>query len=113
VEDLWDVGGDRLLLNATGTGVPTMVLIDAATGQAIGAPATGQPAQTQHPDRSIYLLRGTTTPRNRIAVVRFDLTTGAQTMLGTIGAIGEQGCAMVPGYLACPAGGRLTVTAAG
>jgi putative pyrroloquinoline-quinone binding quinoprotein len=113
VQDLWDVGGERLLLNAVGTGVPTMVLIDAATGRAIGAPVAGQPAQVVHPEGSIYLLRGTTTPRDRTAVVRFDLATGRSTMLGTIGAIGEQGCAMVPGYLACPAAGRLTVTAAG
>jgi len=113
VEDLWDVGGDRLLLTVAGTAVPTMRLIDAATGQAIGDRAAGQPAQTALPAGSIYLLRGTTTPKDRIAVVRFNLSTGEATMLGTIGAIGEQGCAMAPGYLACPARGRLTVTAAG
>jgi outer membrane protein assembly factor BamB len=46
-------------------------------------------------------------------VNRLDLASGRQTVLGSIERFAEQDCRATPGYLLCPRGDTLTVTAVG
>lgn len=108
--DVREAGPSRLLLNDGPVG--TQLLVDAATGRMLGAPALGT-AVTGGPDGSLLILRGTQTPYLRSKVIRFDLTTGAQRTLGTTAPIGEGFCSAAGNYLACPHEGTLTVTAVG
>ncbi|WP_433303795.1 PQQ-binding-like beta-propeller repeat protein [Actinoplanes sp. CA-030573] len=111
---LWDVGGGRLLLSAApNLASATTVLAEGATGRTIGSPIGGQQAISAGAPGSVLLLRGTRTPPGRTAVYRLDLATGRLTVLGTVGRLAEQDCRGTPGYLVCPGGDRVTVTAVG
>ncbi|MET0418010.1 MAG: PQQ-binding-like beta-propeller repeat protein [Actinoplanes sp.] len=109
---VWDLGADRLLLSANANlASATTVLVDAATGRTIGRPLGGQEAFVDGPAGSLTLLRATGTPDDRTAVNRLDLVNGRQTALGTVDRLVEQDCQGVSGYLLCPRGYALTVTA--
>ncbi|WP_250032744.1 outer membrane protein assembly factor BamB family protein [Paractinoplanes maris] len=111
---VWDLGADRLLLSAAANlASSTTVLVDAATGRTIGRPLGGQEAFVAGPSGSLILLRATGKPEDRTAVNRLDLADGRQTSLGTVDRLAEQACQGVPGYLLCPRGAALTVTAVG
>ncbi|MFI5894103.1 PQQ-binding-like beta-propeller repeat protein [Actinoplanes sp. NPDC051513] len=111
---VWDLGGGRLLLSAAANlASATTVLVDTATGRTIGHPFGGQQAFSAGAAGSLLLLRGTRTPPDRTAVNRLDLATGRQTVLGTVDRFAEQDCRGTPGYLLCPRGDTLTVTAVG
>ncbi|WP_433363786.1 PQQ-binding-like beta-propeller repeat protein [Actinoplanes sp. CA-142083] len=111
---VWNLGGGRLLLSAAANlASATTVLVDSATGRTIGRPIGGQQAFSTGAAGSLLLLRGTTTPPYRTAVNRLDLATGRQTVLGTVDRFAEQDCRGTPGYLLCPRGETLTVTAVG
>jgi outer membrane protein assembly factor BamB len=110
---VWDLGGGRLLLSAAANlALATTVLVDAATGRTIGRPFSGQQAFSVNAG-SLLLLRGTRTPPDRTAVNRLDLANGRQTLLGIVERFVEQDCRGTPGYLVCPRGDTLTVTAVG
>ena len=111
---VWDLGNGRLLLSATANlASATTVLVDTATGRTIGRPFGGQQAFSVDAAGSLLLLRGTRTPPERTVVNRLDLATGRQTVLGSVDRVAEQSCRGVPGYLLCPRGDTLTVTAVG
>jgi outer membrane protein assembly factor BamB len=111
---LWNLGADRLLLSAAANlASATTVLADAATGRTIGRPLGGQQAFAAGPDGSLVLLRATGPPGDRTAVNRLDLADGRQTALGTVDRLTEQSCQGASGYLLCPRGPSLTVTAVG
>jgi outer membrane protein assembly factor BamB len=111
---VWNLGGDRLLLSAAANlASATTVLVDAATGRTIGRPLGGQQAFSVGAGGSLLLLRGSRTPPGRTVVNRLDLATGRQTVLGTVERIADQDCRGTPGYLLCPRGETLTVTAIG
>ncbi|MGK5683954.1 outer membrane protein assembly factor BamB family protein [Actinoplanes sp. URMC 104] len=111
---VWDLGADRLLLSAAANlASATTVLVDATTGRTIGRPLGGQEAFVVDPAGSLMLLRATRTPYDRTAVNRLDLADGRQTTLGTVDRLAEQTCQGVSGYLLCPRGNTLTVTAVG
>ncbi|GAB2570809.1 hypothetical protein Aab01nite_05510 [Paractinoplanes abujensis] len=111
---VWDLGPDRLLLSAAANlASATTVLVDAATGRTIGRPIGGQEAFVAGRAGSLTLLRPTGPSGDRTAVNRLDLATGRQTVLGTVDRLTEQRCQGVPGYLLCPRGDVLTVTAVG
>ncbi|WP_030434268.1 PQQ-binding-like beta-propeller repeat protein [Actinoplanes subtropicus] len=109
---VWNLGGDRLLLSAAANlASATTVLVDAATGRTIGRPVGGQQAFSAGVAGSLLLLRESRTPPGRTVVSRLDLATGRQTPLGTVERIADQDCRGTPGYLLCPRGDTLTVTA--
>nr|WP_221381512.1 PQQ-binding-like beta-propeller repeat protein [Actinoplanes polyasparticus] len=109
---VWNLGADRLLLSAAANlASATTVLVDAATGRTIGRPLGGQEAFVAGPAGSLILLRATGRPHDRTAVNRLDLADGRQTALGTVDRLAEQSCQGVSGYLICPRGDTLTVTA--
>jgi outer membrane protein assembly factor BamB len=111
---VWDIGAGRLLLSAgANLASATTVLVDAATGRTIGRPLGGQQAFAAGPANSLLLLRATGTPHDRTAVNRLDLADGRQTTLGTVDRLAEQDCQGASGYLLCPRGNSLTVTAVG
>ncbi|MBM2623602.1 PQQ-binding-like beta-propeller repeat protein [Actinoplanes sp. LDG1-06] len=111
---VWDLGHDRLLLSAAANlDSPTTVLADAATGRTIGRRVAGQKAFVAGPAGSLTLLRATGKPDDRTAVNRLDLADGRQTPLGTVDRLAEQDCQGASGYLLCPRGNTLTVTAVG
>jgi len=111
---VWDLGGGHLLLSAAADlASATTVLADAATGRTIGRPFGGQRAFAAGPAGSLLLLRGTSTAPGRTVVNRLDLADGRQTLLGTVDRMAEQDCQGTPGYLLCPRGQTLTVTAVG
>jgi outer membrane protein assembly factor BamB len=111
---VWDLGGGHLLLSAAANlASATTVLVDAATGRTIGRPFRGQQAFSADAAGSLLLLRGTRTQPDRTAVNRLDLADGRQTVLGTVEPVVEQDCRGTPGYLLCPRGDTLTVTAVG
>jgi PQQ-like domain len=111
---VWDLGAGRLLLAAApNLASATTVLVDAATGRTIGRPLGGPEAFVAGPAGSLTLLRATGTPDERTAVNRLDLADGRRTALGTVDRLAEQACQGVPGYLLCPRGDTLTVTAVG
>lgn len=110
---VWDLGGGRLLLSAAANlASANPVLVDTATGRTIGRPFSG-PQAFSIGAGSLLLLRGARTPPDRTTVSRLDLATGRQTMLGTVERFAEQDCQATPGYLVCPRGDTLTVTAVG
>jgi len=112
--DTWDVGDGRLILTtANDRPNTTTVLVDGATGRTVGRPLGGQQTYSARPRGAMFLLRPTTAPAGRTEVSRLDLADGRQTVLGTIGPLGDQWCREVPGYLVCPRDDTLTVTAAG
>jgi outer membrane protein assembly factor BamB len=109
---VWNLGAGRLLLSpAANLASATTVLVDTATGRTIGRPFGGQQAFSADGAGSLLLLRGTRTPPYRTAVNRLDLATGRQTVLGTVDRFAAQDCRGAPGYLLCPRGDTLTVTA--
>ena len=111
---VWDLGAGRLLLSAAANlASASTVLVDAATGRTIGRPLGGQQAFTAGPAGSLVLLRATGTPHDRTAVNRLDLANGRQTALGTVDRLAELSCQGTSGYLLCPRGQSLTVTAVG
>jgi len=113
VNFVWDLGDGRLLLSAAANlASATTVLVDAATGRTIGSPFSGPQAFSVDAG-SLLLLRGTRTPPDRTTVSRLDLATGRQTQLGAVQRFAEQDCRATPGYLLCPRGDTLTVTAVG
>ncbi len=111
---VWDLGADRLLLSAAANlASATTVLVDATTGHTIGRPLGGQEAFVAGPPGSLLLLRATGTPDDRTAVNRLDLADGRQAVLGTLDRLAEQACQSASGFLVCPRGDTLTVTAVG
>ncbi|MEV4350054.1 PQQ-binding-like beta-propeller repeat protein [Actinoplanes sp. NPDC049596] len=104
-----DVGDGRLLLSSAAS----TVLADAATGRTVGRPFAGRPSVVTGPAGSLLLLRETGTPAGRTTVTRLDLSTGGQAGLGTIERTAGQVCRGTPGYLLCPRGDELSVTAIG
>ncbi len=109
---------DRLLLEQDSLD-GTRLLVDAATGRAIGPPPTGQAAWAHTafgegaPGGSVFILRRTREPPGQVAVTRLEVATGKQSLLGTVGPIGEQTCVAATRYLACRAADKLIVTAVG
>ncbi|GAA2608043.1 outer membrane protein assembly factor BamB family protein [Paractinoplanes durhamensis] len=111
---VWDLGGGRLLLSAAANlASATTVLVATATGRTIGQPFGGGRAFFADAAGSLLLLRDTGTRPDRTAVNLLDLATGRQTVLGTAERLAEQDCRGTPGYLLCPRGDTLTVTAVG
>ncbi|GIM96592.1 outer membrane protein assembly factor BamB family protein [Paractinoplanes toevensis] len=109
---VWDLGGGRMLLSAAANlASATTVLVDTATGRTIGHPFAGQQAFSVDRAGSLLLLRGTKASPDRTVLNRLDLATGRQTALGAVERIVEQGCRGTPGYLLCPRGNTLAVTA--
>jgi outer membrane protein assembly factor BamB len=111
---VWNLGGGRLLLSAAANlASATTVLVDAVTGRTLGRPLGGQQAFTAGAAGSLLLLRATGRPPGRTAVSRLDLADGRQTVLGAVERFAEQDCQGTSGYLLCPRGELLTVTAVG
>ncbi|MCO8276143.1 PQQ-like beta-propeller repeat protein [Actinoplanes sp. TRM 88003] len=111
---VWDLGADRLLLSAAANlASATTELVDSGTGRTIGRPLGGPGAFVAGPAGSLILLRATGTPDYRTAVTRLDLADGRQTALGLLDRLAEQNCQGASGYLLCPRGNTLTVTAVG
>ncbi|MDY7090290.1 MAG: hypothetical protein SYR96_35015, partial [Actinomycetota bacterium] len=103
-------GPDRLVLGE-GLDDGRNQLVDAETGAALGEPVQGTLAWNDAGEGSLLLLRSTVDPPGRTAVVRWDLRTGRQRMLGSIGDMASRPCSSVPGYLACTVGEEYQVIA--
>lgn len=111
---VWNLSDGRLLLSAAANlASASTVLVDAATGRTLGRTLGRQQAFTLGAEGSLLLLRGTGRPYDRTAVNRLDLADGRQTALGTVDRFAEQNCQGTNGYLLCPRGETLTVTAVG
>jgi outer membrane protein assembly factor BamB len=109
---VWDLGGGRLLLTAAANlASGTTVLVDTASGRTIGRPFRGQQAFSADAAGSLLLLRGTRTRPDQTVVNRLDLASGRQTVIGAVERLAEQDCRGTPGYLLCPRGDTLTVSA--
>ncbi|MBL7255135.1 outer membrane protein assembly factor BamB family protein [Paractinoplanes lichenicola] len=106
----FQVTPDRLVLGE-GLDDGRNVLVDAETGAALGEPAFGTLAWSAPDEASVLVLRSTVSPPDRTAVIRWDLRTGRQRMLGTIGAMAGRPCSSVPGYLVCTVGDDYQVVA--
>lgn len=106
----FQVGPDRLVLGE-GLDDGRNQLVDAETGAALGEPVQGTLAWNDAGEGSLLLLRSTVDPPGRTAVVRWDLRTGRQRMLGSIGDMASRPCSSVPGYLACTVGEEYQVIA--
>ncbi|GAB2573798.1 hypothetical protein Aab01nite_20460 [Paractinoplanes abujensis] len=110
VVNAFQVTPDRLVLGE-GLDDGRNLLVDAETGAAVGEPAYGTLAWSAPEEGSMLVLRSTVSPPDRTAVVRWDLTTGRQRMLGTVGAMVSRPCSTVPGYLVCTVGDDYQVVA--
>jgi len=105
----WPAGPGRLLLD-DGPDEAVRQLVETATGRPIGPPARGRRVWSDGPAGSLLLLGRTTQPLGLTSVTLLDLTTGAQTPIGVIGAIvAEESCWAETRYLACVDDGVLTV----
>lgn len=109
-DNAFQVRADRLVLGE-GTESGSHTLVDAATGRTIGEPVEGALAWNGPQDGSVVVLRSTLSPPNRTAVIRWDIETGRQWMLGTIAPMGNPPCSALPGYLACFRGDEYEVLA--
>ncbi|MEU8814289.1 PQQ-binding-like beta-propeller repeat protein [Actinoplanes sp. NPDC048796] len=103
------VGDDRLVLD-DGREESEPVLVDATTGEPVGAPGRGSAVWSPDPAGRILLLRSTVTPPGRTAVTRWDLDTGRQTPLGTIGHMSGYHCESAARFLACGRDDRVEVS---
>lgn len=111
---VWNLDGGRVVLSAAATvASATAVLADTATGRTIGRPFGGPQSFAADGAGSLLLLRGTGGWSDRTALNRVDLATGRQTALGVVPRSAAQDCRATPGYLVCPRGDALTVTAIG
>ncbi|MBM2621263.1 PQQ-binding-like beta-propeller repeat protein [Actinoplanes sp. LDG1-06] len=106
----FQVSPDRLVLGE-GLDDGRNLLVDAESGRPVGGPVNGTLAWNDPRERSVLLLRSTVSPPDRTAVVRWDLGTGEQTTIGTLGAMAGRPCSTVPGYLACTIGDRYEIIA--
>lgn len=106
----FQVSPDRLLLG-DGLDDGRNQLVDAETGTVLGEPAQGTLAWNDPGEGSALLLRSTVAPPDRTAVTSWDLRTGRQRLLGSIGATVSRPCSSVPGYLACTVGEEYQVAA--
>lgn len=106
----WQVSPDRLVVSE-GTDSGRQLLMDAVTGRPVGAATDGTLAWNGPQDKSVIVLRPTQSPPDRTAVVRWDLETGRQWMLGTIAPVGGPPCSALDGYLACYRGEEYEVLA--
>lgn len=114
----WPVGADRVIASSELNG--QFQLIDPATGRPVGAAGTGlgtwrddgrSAVDGEPTPSSALVLRGVTDDPSRSAVVRLDVRTGDQNVLGTIGGTGWIGCRNVAKELVCLQDTRLGVTA--
>ncbi|WP_127497619.1 PQQ-binding-like beta-propeller repeat protein [Actinoplanes solisilvae] len=108
--DAWQVSADRLVVGE-GSESGRHVLVDAVTGRTLGASVEGTLAWNGPQDESVVVLRPTESPPNRTAVVRWDLATGRQWLLGAIDPMGNPPCSALPGHLACFRGDQYEVLA--
>ncbi|MGK5678954.1 outer membrane protein assembly factor BamB family protein [Actinoplanes sp. URMC 104] len=106
----FQVSPDRLLLGE-GLDDGRNVLVDAESGRPVGEPVTGTLAWNDTRERSVVMLRSTVSPPGRTAVVRWDLATGRQHLLGTIAPMSGRPCSTAPGYLVCTRDDQYEVTA--
>lgn len=116
----WPVRDDRIIASSELN--RRSQLLDPATGRPVGPAGTGlgswlpdgRSAVDGAPAASAaFLLRGVPEAPDKTAVVRLDLRTGAQLLLGTIDGSGWIGCRNVAKYLVCRRNTRLTVTSVG
>ncbi|HWS35301.1 MAG TPA: PQQ-binding-like beta-propeller repeat protein [Actinoplanes sp.] len=107
------VPGDVSLLVMTNDQDPRPMLIDAATGEPRGPASHGWVAYGDRAAGFAVLIESTVTAGARSGVIRFDLTTGRSTPLGTVELIGNNRCTGSGGLLLCQTGGRLAVNRLG
>ncbi|MBU2661953.1 PQQ-binding-like beta-propeller repeat protein [Actinoplanes bogorensis] len=106
------VSADRLMIgDSLGRPDGPNQLVDVATGTPVGEPLNGTLTWGDLKESSMLLLRTTVSPPDRTAVVRWDLETGRQRVLGAVDRIPDGACQTVPGYLACHSTGRFQVLA--
>ncbi|WP_433297368.1 PQQ-binding-like beta-propeller repeat protein [Actinoplanes sp. CA-030573] len=111
--DVREVAGDRLAIS-TNVDEPTVQLVDARTGRALGPPVKGDIAYTTEVTDSVLLLRPSVKPVGSVVVVRLHLRDGSTDVLGSFTPAGEQQtCAANARYLVCPRGDGLHVMAVG
>jgi outer membrane protein assembly factor BamB len=108
--NVWDAAHDRLVVESGSTD-DQPALIDARTGRMIGEKVRGRTVGTGEPAGSLLVLRPTGSPPERTVVTRWDLRTGRQQVLGTVGLMGDYTCEAAPGYLTCRRGDLFEVTA--
>ena len=105
--------GDDRVLAASARQDGSYRVVDAATGRPVGDAVSGFGTWVGQPGRSVLLLRDTAETPPRSAVIRLDLATGAQFLMGAVRRTGQFGCAGVRAYLVCLNGRELDVTAVG
>ena len=111
-EGIYPLGAGRVLASLSTEDGSTLV-IDSATGRTVAALGPGQFARTEHPPASLLLLRNSTGSALHTTVIKVNLATGAQFVLGAVGWLGDDvsGCQAAQQYLACPNSNQLIVTA--
>jgi outer membrane protein assembly factor BamB len=100
---VWAVSTDRLVLDDMG-GDDQHSLVDATTGQKIGDSPRGYVVWPNGPTDSLLLTRSANSPKNRTAVVRWDLRTGKSYVVGTIDRAAALECQSMAKYLVCRRG---------
>jgi outer membrane protein assembly factor BamB len=117
----WPLRQDRIMATSEPPNGPFQ-LLDPVTGRRVGTPGTGLgtwPADgrsTVEEDAGApgaLALHATGDVPARTAVVRVDLETGDRDVIGAIDGVNRIGCRTVTGYLVCPQGSRVAVTALG
>ncbi|SNY10341.1 outer membrane protein assembly factor BamB family protein [Paractinoplanes atraurantiacus] len=103
------VGDGRLVLD-DGSEEGEPVLVDAATGEPVGAPGRGSPVWSPDPGDSVLLLRSTVSPPGRTAVTRWELDTGRHVLLGTIERMPGYHCQSAARFLTCARGDVIEVS---
>ncbi|MFF5080048.1 PQQ-binding-like beta-propeller repeat protein [Actinoplanes sp. NPDC000266] len=103
------VGAARMVLD-DGREEGEPVLIDAATGTPVGAPARGSPVWSPEPADSVLLLSSTVSPPGRTAVTRWEMDTGRRVLLGTIDRMPGYHCQSAARFLTCARGDLLEVS---
>jgi outer membrane protein assembly factor BamB len=107
----WAAGSDRVVAERPGAG--GQVLLDAATGRAIGDPGTGETVWTTEPGEALLVLRATKEPPGQTSITRWDLATGRRQLLGAIGNLVVNRCQSVAHYLGCYQVHEFTITVVG
>ncbi len=114
----WPVGAGRIIAASELDG--QFRLLDPATGRPVGPAGTGVGTWRDDGRSAVngppappyaFALRGVPEAPSKTAVVRLDVRTGEQSVLGAIDGTGWTGCRTVTKYLVCLQDSRLTVTA--
>jgi hypothetical protein len=103
-------GPGRVVVGDTGEDT-RQLLVDAATGRAIGAPVQGGAIWNGRADGDLLVLHSTGSPPDRTSITRWDPDTGGQHLLGSMDKLLGYRCAAVSRFLTCFRGDFYEVTA--